>query len=270
MVDQAIYSRSVTVLKQFTSATRGDFQIVYEPGFTTPWDRLPINRYYGFITDLRVKVRVSSIPEKELPTFEVEQSRTERLTAVRDLEWAGHRYELGLYMQASGTGILHIASISLLNRQPYYHVNLLPYFTDNSLINLASDARILARIENAGYGFLAGLDEVVIFGSVKEEVTTLPEDARQISYCQSYSQTVGTSSIQLLPPNPNRLQATFVNHHPSNKIWLNYGNSATAGSGLALMPAGGSYEINLTNPYSGLISAVGSGSGTTVSYMECV
>lgn len=269
-MDQSIYSRSVTILKRYSSANLGNWQTIYEPGFTTPWDRLPINRYYGFITDLRMKIRVNSITEKPLPLLDAEQSRTERLTAVRDLEWMSQRYEFGIYMQASGTGLFHIASISLLNRQPFYQVNLMPYFTDNSLINIASDARILGRVENAGYGLLSGSDEVVIFGSVKEEVTTLPEDSKQISFCQPFGLTIGTTSLALLPPNANRLQATFVNTHASNRIFLNYGATATANQGITLMPNGGSYEINETNPYKGLISAVASAAGSTVSYIECV
>lgn len=269
-MDQSIYSRSVTILKRFASGNLSNFQTIYEPGFTTPWDRLPINRYYGFITDLRAKIKITSIPEKPLPVLDAEQSRTERLTAVRDLEWMSERYELGLYLQASGTGILHIASLSLLNRRPFYQINLLPYFTDNSLINIASDARILARIENAGYGLLSGQDEVVIFGSVKEEVTTLPEDAKQISFCQNFGLTVGATSVQLLPANANRLQATFVNTHSSNRVFLNYGALATVNQGIALMPNGGSYEINETNPYKGMISAVAGGAGTTMTFIECV
>lgn len=269
-MDQSIYSRSVTILRQYSSASLGNFQTIYEPGFTTPWDRLPINRYYGFITDLRLKIRINSLPEQELPNLDAEQSRTERLTAVRDMEWLSARYEFGLYLQATGTGPLHIASISLLNRKPFYHVNLLPYFTDNSLINLAADARILGRVENAGYGLLNTNDELVVFGSVKEEVTTLPEDAKQISICQSFGQTIGVAPVQLLPVNANRLQATFVNNHATNRVFLNYGSTAVAGQGITLMPNGGSYEINATNPYKGVISAVASAASTTISFMECV
>lgn len=268
-MDQSVYSRSITILNRFDSASLGNFQTVYQTGFASPWDRLPVNRYYGFITDLRAKVRISSIPEKPLPTLDLEQSRTERLTAVRDLEWMGQRYELGLYLQSARLGPLHIASISLLNRQPYYHVNLLPYFTDNALINFASDAQLLARIENAGYGFLSGFDEVVIFGSVKEELTTLPTESREISYCQSYGLTVGTTAVQLLPTNANRLQATFTNASTANKIYLNYGTTAAQNTGIVLMPNGGSYEINETNPYKGVISAIASASGSTLTYIEC-
>lgn len=269
-MDQSIFSRSATILKQFTSASSNQMQVIYEPGLATPWDKLPVLRYYGFVTDLRAKIDIRSLYEQTLPDLDITQSRTERLTAVRDMEWGGPRYELGLYLEASNSPLCKVAALSLLNREPYYHVNLVPYFSDNALINIASDARILARVEDVGYGLLAGLDEVVIFGSVKEEVSTLPEDARVISYCQSFGQTLGTTSLQLLPLNANRLQATFVNTHASNKIFLHYGTTAEINKGITLMPNGGSYEINAENPYQGVISAIASAASTPMTYMECV
>ncbi|QYO64285.1 hypothetical protein [Leptolyngbya sp. 7M] len=244
--------------------------VIYEPGVVTPWDYLQTVRFYGFITDLRLKVDIESIAEKELPDLSVTQSRTERLSALRDMEWSGPRKQIGLYLETSGHPITHIASIALLNRLPYYHVNLMSYFTDNAVVQIANDARILAMIEDVGFGLLQGSDEVVIFGSVKEEVTTLPEDERRIEFCQSYNFTVGTQSLQLLSANSQRLQATFVNRHSSAQVFLNYGNTATSGAGICLLPNGGSYEINRTNPYQGVISAISSAAGATLSVMECV
>lgn len=267
---QSIYSRSVTILRQFSSAHSGNFQIVYEPGLASPWDQIAVNRYYGFITDLRMKVKIQSIPEKPLPELSVEESRTKRLTAVRDMEWTGQRYQFGLYMECSNSPLLHIASVSLLNRSPYYHINLMPYFTDNAIINVANDARILGRVEDAGYGLLSGTDEIVIFGSCKEEFTTLPEVARQIQSSQSYGLPVSTEPLLCLPANPSRLQATFVNTSPSATIYLNYGLNAEQGRGLALLPNGGSYEINQTNPYQGIITAIASAEDGYLSFLECV
>lgn len=243
---------------------------IYEPGVITPWDYLQTVRFYGFITDLRLRVDIESIPEKPLPDLSVTQSRTERLSAMRDMEWKNERKEIGLFLETSGHPITKIASIALLNRVPYYHVNLMPYFTDNAVINVANDARIHACIEDAGFGLLQGQDEVVVFGSVKEEVTTLPEDERRIEFCQPYSFTVGTQSLQLLAANPNRLQATIVNRHTSAQVFLNYGNTATNGAGICLLPNGGSYEINRTNPYQGVVSAISSVAGATLSVLECV
>jgi hypothetical protein len=267
---QSIYSRSATILRRFTSNSLNQVNVLYEPGFTSPWDLLPTTRYCGFITDLRMMVRIQSIDEQQLPELEVTATRTERITAVRDMEWGGKRKELALFIETSAMPPCQIASIALLNRVPYYHVNLMPYFTDNGIINVAADARILASIKDAGYGLLQGTDEVTIFGSVKEEVTTLPEEPRIIQYCQPHTWTVGTGSIQLLPVNENRLQSTFVNRHNAARIYLNYGALAEVGKGICLMPNGGSYEINKTNPYQGVISAIADTAGATLSGLECV
>lgn len=270
MAIQQIYSRSAQILQRFSAASDSNMQLLYEPALVSPWDRVSTLRYYGFITDLRMKIQIRSITESVIPNLGVESNRTDRLIAVRDMEWNSPRKELHLFMETSRHPLTHITSISLLNRQPYYVVNLMPYFTDNGIVNIANDTRLSARIQNAGYGLLTGQDEVVVYGSCKEEVTTLPEEERTIQSCQSYTWTVGTGSAQILPSNPNRLQVTFVNRHATGTIYLNYGNVAEVGKGIALMPNGGSYEINFTNPYSGLISAIGSAAGLTLSGLECV
>lgn len=215
-------------------------------------------------------VKIRSIEEQGLPELEVTSSRTERITAVRDMEWSGKRKELVIFLETSNMPPCQIATISLLNRLPYYHVNLMPYFTDNGIINVASDARFLAGIVDAGYGLLQGTDEITLFGSVKEEVTTLPEEPRIIQMCQPYTWTVSNANLQILPINENRLQCTFVNRSETAKIYLNYGTLAEVGKGICLMPKGGSYEINRTNPYQGLISAISDMAGATLSGLECV
>lgn len=243
--------------------------VLYEPSVVTPWDLVATTRYYGFVSDFRLKVQIGSIAESQIPNLDVTTSRAERLAAVRDMEWNSPRKEMQLFMETSRQPLAHIASISLLNRQPYYHINLLPYFTDNGILNVASDARILARITNVGWGLLQGADEVVCFGSVKEEVTTLPEEERIIQFCQPYSWTVVASSQQILPSNPNRLQVTLVNRSATASVFINYGTIAEQGKGIALLP-GGSYEINATNPYLGVISAIASAGSVSLSGLECV
>lgn len=267
---QQIYSRSAQILQRFTIATGSDMQLLYEPALVSPWDTVATLRYYGFITDLRVKIQIGSIPESQIPNLGIESSRTERLIAVRDLEWNSPRKELELFLETSRQPLTHIASISLQNRTPFYTINLLPYFTDNGVVNIANDARISGRIRNAGFGLLQGSDEIVVYGSVKEEVTTLPEEETIITSCQSHGWTIGTGNAQILPSNPNRQQLTLINRGSSGIIYLNYGNLAEAGKGIALLPNGGSYEINYTNPYKGMISAIADTANSLLSGLECV
>jgi hypothetical protein len=269
MADQLIYSKSTNILKKLTSASSTNMIVLYEPGTVTPWDVVPTTRYYGFITDLRMKVQIKSIAESEIPQLDITSTRTERILAVRDMEWNSPRKELEIFLETSSQAQTHIATVSLLNRQPYYHVNLLPYLSDLGVFNVANDARLLARVKDAGYGLLQGTDELAVFGSVKEEVTTLPPDAKVINYCQGHSWIVHNASQQLLPSNKNRLQFTLVNRGTTT-IYLNYGQEAEIGSGIALMPNGGSYEINLSNPYEGILSAISDQANGILSGIECV
>jgi len=270
MAFQQTYSRSAQILQRFTATAGSEMKTLYEPALVTPWDTVSTLRYYGFITDLRLKIQISSIAESVIPNLGVESSRTDRLIAVRDIEWNSARKELELFLETSRQPLTHIASVSLLNRTPFYTINLMPYFTDNGIINIANDARISARIKNAGYGLLQESDEVVIYGSVKEEVTTLPETEAIITSCQPHAWTIGTGNAQILPANPNRLQLTLTNRGTAGTIYLNYGNLAEVGKGIALLPNGGSYEINYTNPYKGMIAAVASAAGSLLSGLECV
>lgn len=269
-VELQVYSRSAQILRRFTAASSNQLISLYEPAVVTPWDRVSTVRYYGFVTDFRMKVDISSISEQQLPELSIESSRTERITAVRDMEWKSPRKELELLLESPSHPAVAIASISLVNRLPYYQVNLMPYFTDNGLINIAAGSRILARVIDAGYGLLQNADEVVVFGSAKEEATVLPTEPRSIQSCTPYSWAVGTSSVQLLPINPNRLQLTLVNRSPAATVFLNYGVQAQVGQGIALMPGGGSYEINQTNPYAGIITAISDGASATLTGLECI
>jgi hypothetical protein len=266
-IQQSI-QRSVNILKRFNASVNG-VQIIYQPSLTTALDRIQSLRFYGFVTSLRCTVDIKSIPEAPIPDVEPTATRAEKLTAVRDMEWLSARKELEILMKVSGSGWLPIAAISLLNRVPHYMINLLPYFTDNVSFDMANDAVLGARIVDAGYGLLSGNDHVTIFGSVREEIVSLPTDSTEIALSQSHNWTIDGTSVVILPTNPNRLQATFVNNDANDTVYLSYGAIAETGKGIALMPNGGSYEINSTNLYRGAISAISSGSALLTG-LECV
>ncbi|MBD2095125.1 hypothetical protein H6F90_08150 [Trichocoleus sp. FACHB-591] len=128
---------------------------------------------------------------------------------------------------------------------------------------------LAARIVDAGYGLLNNTDNLVIFGSAQEEATALPSDEPEISYADDFSWELGTDSRLILPANPNRLQATFVNHSETENVYLSYGGIARSGRGIALLKGGGTYEINKFNPYRGAIAAISTGASTLVG-MEAV
>ncbi|CAN1211905.1 hypothetical protein TUMEXPCC7403_16995 [Tumidithrix helvetica PCC 7403] len=265
-IQQSI-QRSRNILEPFAVNDSG-IRTIYQPSLTTGLDRIASLRFYGFITSLRVRVDVNSIPESPIPDLEATATRAERLTAVRDMEWLAARKELEILFKVSGAGWLPIASVSLLNRVPYYTLNLLPYLTDNPSFDLADNALLGARIINAGYGLLESNDHVTLFGSVREEIVSLPTDQREILISQAFDWTVTNTSQIILPVNPNRLQATLTNISPDRAIWLNYGAPAEIGKGITLYPNGGSYEINFSNLYKGSINAISTGNAILTG-LEC-
>ena len=72
--------------------------------------------------------------------------------------------------------------------------------------------------------------------------------------------SVGVASTTILAANANRKFAIFVNDSTSIQ-YLALGGTATANSGIRLNPTGGSFEINATNLYTGIITGITTGTG---------
>ncbi|MFE4108568.1 hypothetical protein [Almyronema epifaneia] len=265
------YSRSKQILKTLTEQSGSSIVQLYQPGLVTPWDRTSSLRYYGFITDLRCNIDISSLPESELPDLSAATSRTDRITAVRDLEWRSPRKQLDFLMRDTYSGGWQkIASLSLLNREPYYMINLLAYLSDNVAFMVANDAALGVQVVNVGKGLLEGADKVTVFGAVKEEVTTIPQEASEIVTSQDLSFPVAEQSAIVIPANPARKQLSLVNRSASATVYLSYASLAQIGYGIALYPNGGAYEINQSNLYKGAISAIATGPNALLSGMEAV
>lgn len=254
---QQTYSRTQQIL---TSFAQGDasMRIIYQPSATSPYDRVQTLKFYGFITSLRMRCDINSIAEGDMPNLDADSSRMDRLLAMRDMEWKSARKQISFFIRTAQVDWQPIFDVSLLNRLPYYQVNLLPYFTDNISFDTSNDCLIGAQVTNAGFGLLEGTDRVTIYGSAREEITTLPTDAKEISFATPYIWQVSPQSQIIIPANPNRQQVTLTNTSLTTDININYGSSAQLGRGITLMRGGGSYEINLQNLYRGAISAVAS------------
>jgi len=70
--------------------------------------------------------------------------------------------------------------------------------------------------------------------------------------------TLSATQQRVLGKNPARVYALLVNDG-ADDIYLGMGISATANRGVRLNAGGGSYEINLINPWQGEIYAVSAG-----------
>ena len=212
----------------------------------------------GFIKTLRAKTAIKSLAEVVLPNITLEESRTQRLSLMRNVEWNSPRKELRLYLAETFNDWHHIASVSLLNVPPYRLINLMEYFTENIAIELGATGAIGVSIFNAGYGLLGNNDEVVIYGSGTTEVVVIPSEVAPIEGCTPHNWTVTTTSQLILPAQDGRKQITLSNNGPGG-VYLNVGAAAVLGAGIYLAPNGGSYEFNRTNhPFNLALHAVAS------------
>lgn len=268
---QQAYSRSTQILTSLQAANGGDLITLYQPGLVSPWDRVSTLRFYGYISDLRAKIDIASIPETDLPNVDIGANRTQRITAVRDQEWNAPRYELEILMKTTYSGGWHsIFSVSLLNRLPFYIVDLLGYFSNQVAFSVAADAVLGVRIKDVGYGFLKGDDRITIYGAAKEEALALPTESPEITLTTDSSPTIGETSVTVLPANPHRKVASIVNRSSDRIVYLTYSPIATLGNGFCIYPNGGALNIDQTNLYKGAIAAIADGPGAQLAISEGV
>ncbi|NER83608.1 MAG: hypothetical protein F6K42_29490 [Leptolyngbya sp. SIO1D8] len=266
---QQAYVKTRQIIENLSTGSGQGIQIIYEPSQTSPYDRVPALRYYGFITDLRLKVDISSLPQTAIPDIDISTSRTERAERIRQMEWESDRYEMQLLMQDTYSGgWLEIARLSLLNRSPYYQINILRYMTDQIALNVANDARLGMQFIDAGYGLPKSEDSLVIFGAVREEITAIPTDSEEITLSNAYSKTLGESSDIIAPANPQRKQLTIVNNSATATVFLSYGANSELNEGISLHPNGGAYEINFSNTFKGAVSGISEEENTSLSVFE--
>lgn len=70
-----------------------------------------------------------------------------------------------------------------------------------------------------------------------------------------YSGDVGATSTRFLEQNPNRHYVALVNDSDED-IYIALGQTAVSNKGIRLNSAGGSYEINMLNPFYGFVEAI--------------
>jgi hypothetical protein len=71
----------------------------------------------------------------------------------------------------------------------------------------------------------------------------------------NFGVAVTIASISILASNPLRKHATIINSSDV-VIWLGFGEAAVVGQGIYIEPAGGAYEIDGNNLFTGDIFAI--------------
>lgn len=79
------------------------------------------------------------------------------------------------------------------------------------------------------------------------------------------SQTVGTSSVEVVADNPSRYEVYIYNDHATNVVYLSLGGTASVGSGIRINPGG---DFFYSTSYTGAISAISTGASTSLTIAE--
>lgn len=82
-----------------------------------------------------------------------------------------------------------------------------------------------------------------------------------------YSQNIANTSTRILEPNSFRHYVCIVNDSDTVQ-YIALGQTAVANQGIRLNASGGSYEINLQNPFFGYVEAINSAGGKKLCVVE--
>lgn len=242
-LDQFVVGENRNILERLSSTTGNAVVTLWKPKLTEAAIPSISSTYSGFLNALRMRIAIKSVSEQPLPSLEPEDTRAARAAALRDLEWKSPRKEIEFLMKTGGRDWISMFQVSLLAREPYYAINALEYLTKNSDFLLGVDTYLGCRIRDAGYGLLAQADEVVIWGSVLEQVYVTPRPTYRPTSSQPFYALVGPVSTLVRGANLFRQSATIINSHPTSRLWLAIDAPARIGSGIVLNPDGSSWTI---------------------------
>ncbi|MBD2743659.1 hypothetical protein [Coleofasciculus sp. FACHB-1120] len=129
-----------------------------------------INRY---IKSFKATIDINSTAEVEIPEFNELSTNLEINTALRNLEWKSPRKHLNLMVQTDGLNWNRKGTVSLVNRGdlPYVDADLMAFFTEGLAIEAGEVAKLGVQIQDVGFGWIAPLDDVLIYANVVKEVT---------------------------------------------------------------------------------------------------
>ena len=265
---QETFNRTTQILREITQQNTDELHIIYDSAYVNPFDRASSLKFLGFVTDLRVKIDITSLSESTIPDIPLGATNAQKSTSIRDMEYGSQRFELQLLMRTTYQDWLPLFNFSLLNRRPFYVTDMMSYLTTQPAFAVASDAQLAIRIIDVGYGLLQGDDRLIIFGSAREEVTGLPSEGSLITQARHFSLDVDDSSELILQASNIRKGLTITNLSQTHEVTLSYQPVAIAGDGIMLLPYGGSFTINTTNLYKGAISAISQGANTKLAISE--
>lgn len=195
-------NRVKTITLELNSQTSNQVLTIYQNNNLVVGSELifnhPIISSNCFIKNLKAFSKIASLPEIQLPDFELEDSETDKLYKTLDIEWKSARKQISLHISSSSQQAWsQIGSVSILNPAgyPFRIYNLMDLFTDNIALELGENSRIGVSIDDVGFGKLEGLDEITIHGSYVEEIFVMSPDLIQPITINITNTGGGTASL---------------------------------------------------------------------------
>ncbi|MBF2016300.1 MAG: hypothetical protein IGS23_14065 [Rivularia sp. T60_A2020_040] len=219
-----------------------------------------------YLKNLKCYSAIKSIAEAELPNFNFDDSQSDKLNKVLDIEWKSPRKQLNLLI-GNENNWMPIGETSLLNPMgyPYRINNLLDLLTDNLAFELGQDTQLAVKIEDVGYGLLEDTDLITIYGNYVEEIV-IDDSVQPITSVIDKTVNIAANSNVVAISNSNR-KYCLIQNNSNNEIYVSLSNQASISS-IKILP-NGHYDFNVNNvAYFGEVS-VYSDYNSSVLIVEC-
>jgi hypothetical protein len=239
-----------TINRKITSSDAGNIITLFDNSSVAIPNRITLN---GFVKNLKAFSKISSLAPINLPVFLLEDTESQKLYKTLDVEFNSPRKQMDVYI-GTGTDWSQIGSVSLLNPSgyPYRTYNLLDFFTDGLAAEIGEDGKVGIAIADVGYGFLSGADTVTIHGSYVQEYVLNNSASESQTSTIVLASTVDstTSTVVLLPANPDRVGATIFNDSATDLL-IDFDEAITTPIAVRIM-AEAYYEVPFG--YAGIIT----------------
>lgn len=153
--------------------------------------------YSGFITTLRLTININSIEEANFP-YIPDDTPPDVLQAILDKVAINTPFkEIILYVKKGNGGWVERAPIRIFNKEPYYDINLMRFFSDSNTIDVAEDLSLGIQIKIGNV--LTAADTILVWGSVVAEKKNNGNEelADRISALETLLSTFGAPSASL-------------------------------------------------------------------------
>jgi len=123
----------------------------------------------GFITTLRLTINLNSIETAEFPYIPDETPSAVLQQILDEVAQNTEFKEIILYLKKGAEPWVERAPIRIFNKDPYYDVNLMRFFSDANTIDVSEDLSLGIQVKGGSGNILTATDTILVWGTVVEE-----------------------------------------------------------------------------------------------------